>query len=744
MATSSTMASDGVSLTSKSSYEYATLSEDDSIRLLELLPGTHGPIESKLYSVRLRAEPDFEALSYTWGSPIFPNSLYLKPSNTCLSITDNLYDALKALRLRNMSRILWVDAVCINQANDEEKAHQVGMMKEIYQGARKVIVWLGRGADDPESIEIQRRGFAQLEEIGRHCSSYGFNKETSPVSLHVKDKEALGNLKRLTRECDASLLVLYERAWYERVWVVQEFVLARDLELRCGSLSIDYDLFCKGTIVLHMIKDRVNILRELCYNTKDLGHVLYEPGFDQAWALIQQRERYLGRRDTKFDSSMHGTVYSYEDPILRPSSIIEYCAFASKLKCFNEVDRVYGMLGFAHESQVEISVDYKSAPESIWEMIAQKTLLQGDLTVLHWAGLPEDGNSRVKSFVADFGAMSLKASDMPKLGGSGLPDFHSATSLQPKVELEPDGCIRIHAIKIDTVNQIVPSFDAGTADDNKQEAPLPQDRLAKIYEDMKAKYPHLADETGPRISRDDLTKLYEWWMFWWKTESRRWYSDIEAELAFRRTIIADCALQRTSNMCGWVSMLELDLFFVIYMLAGNGLYVDTIEVFKWMGKAVQLKLAPWMEGMSSQTYYFPTVDWDNAVNQEWHTRAKTEAIELPAILPGRNIIKIPPPLWHKLIHYSLAIHDILADRVMFFTNVRMLGLGPKGMRPGDVIMVPEGAQTPFVYRPVQRPAGCVRKGYLIGECYVYGLMNGDPAQTLQDDYEGSHIEVILI
>ena len=69
------------------------------------------------------------------------------------------------------------------------------------------------------------------------------------------------------------------------------------------------------------------------------------------------------------------------------------------------------------------------------------------------------------------------------------------------------------------------------------------------------------------------------------------------------------------------------------------------------------------------------------------------------------------------------------------------------MRPGDVVMIPEGSQTPFIYKPVATPdeqddqRGDVRRGQLIGECYIHGLMDRDPVENLKAD---THIELILI
>jgi len=96
-------------------YQYQALHHQDSIRILELLPGAAGTaLQCKLHEVRMSSQPSFEALSYTWGVPIFSKQLTetTSPSPAILSITENLFSALHTLRLPHSSRKLWVDSVC--------------------------------------------------------------------------------------------------------------------------------------------------------------------------------------------------------------------------------------------------------------------------------------------------------------------------------------------------------------------------------------------------------------------------------------------------------------------------------------------------------------------------------------------------------------------------------------------------------------------------------------------------------
>jgi hypothetical protein len=115
------------------------------IRLLRLLPVTSfiEDIRCELFNTTLDAKEDFEALSYTWGNPSETSPVVLHGQRH--DVTKNLASALRHLRYHDRQRILWVDALCIDQDNIEERNQQVTQMRDIYRegGAKRVVVWLG-------------------------------------------------------------------------------------------------------------------------------------------------------------------------------------------------------------------------------------------------------------------------------------------------------------------------------------------------------------------------------------------------------------------------------------------------------------------------------------------------------------------------------------------------------------------------------------------------------------------------
>jgi len=143
---------------------------DQNIRLLYLKPLPPGstinpnnvPLTGKLCVVSLKSRPCFAALSYVWGgySSPKPDVLRIRLDNGVrvkIDITSNCKDALLALRERYGAICIWIDAICINQVDQVEKASQLMLMGDIYTWAEMVYVWLG-----PET-DASRRAFRSLQ-----------------------------------------------------------------------------------------------------------------------------------------------------------------------------------------------------------------------------------------------------------------------------------------------------------------------------------------------------------------------------------------------------------------------------------------------------------------------------------------------------------------------------------------------------------------------------------------------------
>lgn len=133
---------------------YSPLSvENSEIRLLSLLPGKFGDlVECRIQIENLRqTDLKYQTLSYVWGDSSIRTPILV--DGRIEQVTANLGSALKYMRQEDVETVLWIDAICINQENLEEKTHQISIMGDIYKRCTEVKMWLG--CDENMNFDIQ-------------------------------------------------------------------------------------------------------------------------------------------------------------------------------------------------------------------------------------------------------------------------------------------------------------------------------------------------------------------------------------------------------------------------------------------------------------------------------------------------------------------------------------------------------------------------------------------------------------
>ncbi|RYP74374.1 hypothetical protein DL771_003041 [Monosporascus sp. 5C6A] len=161
------------------------------IRLLELEPGRRfATIKARLRHVTLASRPTYEALSYTWGSPTDRRPMSLDGFN--VTVTANLSTALQHLRYEDRPRVLWVDALCINQNDKDERREQVLIMRDIYEAATKVLAWLGQASED------------------------------SDLAMDLVDKWKADKILQRPSHESSAFENLCSRPYWTRIWILQE------------------------------------------------------------------------------------------------------------------------------------------------------------------------------------------------------------------------------------------------------------------------------------------------------------------------------------------------------------------------------------------------------------------------------------------------------------------------------------------------------------------------------------------
>ena len=164
------------------------------------------PIQCKLFNYSLvGANHLYEALSYVWGSRQDLKTISI--DKDCLQVTPNLHMALMRLRDRFIERVIWIDAICINQEDIQERSAQVQRMARIYGKANRVIVWLGPEAD--QSDEAFNAIRAAADRPG--CFEGGLFQD--------------------------AVLSLIERPWFTRVWVSIQYLGMSRIVLKSGPGS---------------------------------------------------------------------------------------------------------------------------------------------------------------------------------------------------------------------------------------------------------------------------------------------------------------------------------------------------------------------------------------------------------------------------------------------------------------------------------------------------------------------------
>lgn len=325
---------------------YSSLdSQAAQIRVLGILPGRWDEqLSGVLRVVSLNDKPMYEAISYTWGLSTENNTIKINNTHD-VKITDNLFRALKRLRQQIGKRTLWIDALCIDQNNKEERAQQVSLMGVVYRQAKAVLVWLGE-YPNPSALDPWRMR-----------------------RPHLKTKKGSVLLNSRGREFTIAMdnAIKYSRPrWPDRGWIVQEFVLAKQIVLCFGPISIDYDV--SHIIDLLMVSKRpLPHLRTFHERTTDMARLRYG----------------LGKRR---------------------QSIAEAALHTSNAWCTERHDKVYSLLSLIDENEAKlIGCDYDRPSAETFAIATFAALtIQNNFRIWELVNCNDRINADVPSWAVDF------------------------------------------------------------------------------------------------------------------------------------------------------------------------------------------------------------------------------------------------------------------------------------------------------------------------------------------------------
>ncbi|KAK0620818.1 heterokaryon incompatibility protein-domain-containing protein [Immersiella caudata] len=233
--------------------------QDDEIRLLILNPGSEDePISCFLEHSHISKTKPYHALSYAWGSALEPRTILLDGCPT--EVSGNLEAFLRSRRREHECPVLWVDAVCINQADMDEKRAQIQLMKRVYEGSDLVLVWLG------EAIDGTARTLDWMEDLFHDFwlpRLTSLNRSVSASLGSITDRDARRILFEVIgdegdplgdRELQG-MEHIFSNPWWSRIWVYQEATAPtkRATRVLIGKYEIPFQtILAVGEILRHL------------------------------------------------------------------------------------------------------------------------------------------------------------------------------------------------------------------------------------------------------------------------------------------------------------------------------------------------------------------------------------------------------------------------------------------------------------------------------------------------------------
>ena len=315
---------------------YPTRLSSGQIRLLHILPSAipESPISCELRQYEVDEVPAYEALSYCWGDSNDRREIIC--NGTTHLVTTSLRDALIRLRQANKARIIWADALCIAQFDDEEKSSQVRRMGSIYRRAKRVAVWLGHA--EAEHLSSVKRLFESLVLVSGEPADYNSKWRVAEPESH-----------RLFDDTSPwySLQAFFSNPWFFRMWCIQEIRLASDSVFYWGNEEFPKDIAVRLP----------------------------------SWHRASQggEEDYPFKIPSHFAWKMNAPLSSQKCRLLQALSTYR------RWRATDPRDKVYGLLGLTEldEEKSVVPIDYeKSAAEVFYGVAVAIIKRTGDLAIL--------------------------------------------------------------------------------------------------------------------------------------------------------------------------------------------------------------------------------------------------------------------------------------------------------------------------------------------------------------------------
>jgi Heterokaryon incompatibility protein (HET) len=640
-------------------------------------------IECDLETFELGNAPPFVALSYVWGDPNVTVEIQLL--GVPKRITTNLFAALTRLRERNLSQRIWIDALCINQDDTFEKSFQVPLMRQIYRSADEVLSWLGK--DDGET----HLAFALLERWADAILSTSPNLDNWPIGKQIRG--AVATIERPFDEQEWSAVKsLFQRSYWERIWIVQEIALARRCILICGRYEIMFEK------VLWVHRAWIGGDLRMARLEEAITDATYPERFNDFMTIIRDQ----------IDSQLHRNLKKNEgSPIARAIAAFPFLLKrASSLSATDARDKIYGLIGLLDVETPPIQVDYgKSAADVYTSAVSLMIKATKRLDILTFGRIGSITNKTAKeglpSWVPDFERNDLTiqiSEDMP---------FHNSlffnASGKTKAECSINSSTKHISIKgilcDDIVAAITPCADHG-------------ERFRKWLAFILLHQPSL---NGRQTS---------------------------VQQAFFRAIIQDHLWRGLDGIQFLGSHLELSYF---QMVAGFLTAVRCVYEDKYLASfdsELEFPLRTQLDAETKLTLatWFHNPSWEQ--EEDYHSHAAPEVQRFLGHPRSPSRLQWPESLSSSseengesnlVFFYAAMCHT--KSRSLFVTRKGYIGVGCQSIEVGDDILVPFGCSVPLTVRKFGK------NFKVVGDAYVSGIMQGE---LVRDGYDSSLVDEIVL
>ena len=653
-----------------------TTSEDDTS-----LQQPNRPISCILEKTSLRASPKYSALSYRWGGTGRQILVNDKP----FTVTDKLEIALQHLQKNSEPLTLWVDAICINQQDTEEKMQQVQQMTDIYRNASQVLIWLGPAADGSDQVidslqlisqvfqrQDLRNYMKSLEDMESLKGASSWKARADLLTKVINDLEAQGGypkdlhaistLETEFKNLDSPFLdtfpaaqyrKLCHREWWTRTWVIQELCVPEKPIFVCGKKMITYSELskCARFFKEYWTSDFQKRKRDRNSNEEPDPTLILSTSSSPADVMMSFRSSYQ-------NSKGECTLYTLLRNICNKATI----------DAEDQRDKIYSLLGFVSDKDtLNIRVDYGKnySCEDVYIDTSRALINQGYLDLLFLRQTSKSPD--LPSWVCDWGAEIHE----PWGNSWGVNPFTASGSSAPEVHTYTTNngqhIASIRSKLIDTISSLA--------------SPVP-----KIDPDS---------DTSDALS-------------FFISETRRILSPLSDE---------DMAA----------------------VLAGGIEYTDwdykSGTMFKYFDKKSSTKLGC-CRATSKSTEGLKLLERWLPVKKEFEELRSLEEIQITDETKGRWKVLLPlidglqemksGTTGNIMVYYLQAVENNL-QRKAFCTQNGYKGLVPADAEVGDLLCVFLGADLPSVVRKVA--GGRYR---LVGEAYIQGFMDGELMEVAGD------------